>query len=70
MSIDTYIRCDNCGEREWYCPPVKSHMVRGRLKKLGWKVGLPKGCDVCGECWSAMTEHERNAYKYRVGARP
>ena len=48
----TQIHCDGCmthldavGGRN-----MPAHKMRTRLKKLGWRVDLPKGEDLCPQC--------------------
>ena len=58
MSAYVTIECDDCRRAGDDGP--KAHIVRVRLKKLGWKVGLPGAKDYCPECVERRAWEKRN----------
>lgn len=54
--IETVIRCSVCdilGDSAGH--PTPAHVIRKRLKKLGWKCGRAGGTDYCPRCWDQYT---------------
>jgi hypothetical protein len=49
------IVCDSCeANGTTFVSPKKAHAARTALRKLGWVVSQPGGCDYCPDCVREM----------------
>jgi len=63
--IRVEVRCDGClfmevSPRGWSQGVRRRpiHVIRERLKKLGWHIIPDEGKDYCPECWARMKNKE------------